>query len=793
MKLFLSWVVFLFSLNLSMAVEKKCDSIELKNISRTVSFGESGEKLGAMATCSKVNSDGKRFSELNCRLAIECSKTMIEQTPSHLLPALFYVAEDYASLKLAEQIKKMEHLDLLIRFAATKYNNLGLVTCTSPLAYRPELTGDCNPTVMEEGFARLTKSCSKSLKNYCYGDGGLPLKEYDSFTQKDVARMDGKAETPLQNAFINYSGKRLAKTIVSDRDVLTELTDIMIANDSPDEKMQQIYTKLKDYDQRQILDPVLGSVKEQLVSFDAYKETAQFKHFKKLLQSRKWNKQTALVVFEKYRAEKTQELLKSECASTSSYYSICEDATNIIANKSVSMGPVSNASEVLSDSEDEDRFFFLKEVYPDGIKKIEDYKIIMDSQRCSKIFNKSASETDGEMPFANQIIMTSPKTDSNRPLAEFSSRDREKLLESFAQDQARFILGHSENTHGEAISRAKQEPISSVQAQPESGQIQEETSSGFVPSSVNTQYRESYNTDSGRNYSDVQPSQVATTEESPKQASVRSRSEVDEKIMELNKKLNVAEKAFEHMKTEKVEAATEKDSLQKSLENNKTIADLRKQISELSAETQKNKQEESKSIEKSDEPLVHFNERNASMARSNGGAASDLESSVANVGRSSTMSSPNNSAAVGGATTSSGALESESMPRSAMATHDSKTLVLSTLDGMSSEKATETITQKIMELEGRPFLIEVEGMVEEIVPIVKNGKVIVDEKGNPLYEKIIKGKVGDAKFLRGKSAGAIKVITDAADLKRDQEEKLKRERIQYMKLKKITRDLLNKK
>lgn len=113
---------------------------------------------------------------------------------------------------------------------------------------------------------------------------------------------------------------------------------------------------------------------------------------------------------------------------------------------------------------------------------------------------------------------------------------------------------------------------------------------------------------------------------------------------------------------------------------------------------------------------------------------------------------------------------------------------------MTSEKVTQTISNKIIELNGTPFYIEEGGMVKEIIAVVKDGKVLLDDKGNPIYEKIVKGKVGDKKFAKAKDKDRTPAsITDAADLKRDQEEKLKRDRAEYLKLKNLTNGILKSK
>lgn len=115
------------------------------------------------------------------------------------------------------------------------------------------------------------------------------------------------------------------------------------------------------------------------------------------------------------------------------------------------------------------------------------------------------------------------------------------------------------------------------------------------------------------------------------------------------------------------------------------------------------------------------------------------------------------------------------------------------VDGMSAEKATETIYNRILELKGLPFLIEELGMVKEIVPMIKDGKVMLDEKGKPIYEKIVKGKVSDKKFAKAKANSRVPAsITNSADLKLQEEIELKKKRDRYLEMKKMTEDALKK-
>lgn len=113
-----------------------------------------------------------------------------------------------------------------------------------------------------------------------------------------------------------------------------------------------------------------------------------------------------------------------------------------------------------------------------------------------------------------------------------------------------------------------------------------------------------------------------------------------------------------------------------------------------------------------------------------------------------------------------------------------QSLVLTKLDGMSAEVLNETINNKIQESNGQPFLIEEGGFVKEIIPVLKDGKVVLDEKGRPVFEKIIKGKVGEVKIKDPKYSKPS--ISSQADLKKTDEVAKERDRLRYEALRKLS-------
>jgi hypothetical protein len=122
-------------------------------------------------------------------------------------------------------------------------------------------------------------------------------------------------------------------------------------------------------------------------------------------------------------------------------------------------------------------------------------------------------------------------------------------------------------------------------------------------------------------------------------------------------------------------------------------------------------------------------------------------------------------------------------------------VIVTGVDDMSSDKVIKTISTRILEMNGLPFYIEEGGVVKEIIAVLKDGKIVLDEKGNPVFEKIVKGKIGDKKFALQKvnDRKPASVTVDYADMKRIEEERLKKERAaEYLKLKDLSNKALKK-
>lgn len=176
------------------------------------------------------------------------------------------------------------------------------------------------------------------------------------------------------------------------------------------------------------------------------------------------------------------------------------------------------------------------------------------------------------------------------------------------------------------------------------------------------------------------------------------------------------------------------------------------------------------------------------------------ESSVAVSPRSSPSNTGSNSgrsdSTSSGGERSSGGSESNSVTKDV--TTQASVAEAGKLEGITLTKVdtdngsmtmTDAIAKLIFAESGRPFYIEEEGLVKIVVPEVSDGKILLDEKGLPIYKKIIKGKVGQFK-ITGNSKNQRPKESSPADVKRVDEQK-NRPTIRYKDFKDAIKASLN--
>lgn len=95
-------------------------------------------------------------------------------------------------------------------------------------------------------------------------------------------------------------------------------------------------------------------------------------------------------------------------------------------------------------------------------------------------------------------------------------------------------------------------------------------------------------------------------------------------------------------------------------------------------------------------------------------------------------------------------------------------LVLTKAEELTPEKANEAISKN------EPIYIEENGMIKELSLEIKDGKVLLDVNGKPVYTKIVRGKVGDKKFAglvkkAGRAPASINTPSTLPDAKKKDE------------------------
>jgi hypothetical protein len=800
-----------------------CHSTQLNFDPKTIPFAMAGAKISGLASCADVKTTAynDRFTELYCKSAIECSKAKTGSDNPGLLESVTvpkYLGEDFASVTFAKNIVKMDKVEALRKFAEKKYGKEVARNCKTPFDYDSDdasMTNSCDVRVLDNGFSRLQDSCPE-MRTYCFNKVLDVKKDFKTF---QTSFKPSGTESVTQAYFKDRSELLVNDVLANDSEMLGVLADIISSKDDSSTKMQNIFTKLGEYKKQGKLDPIFGFDKDYIDSSkDLYPKSVHFKFFEKLLQSKTLNLASAKQAIEDYRLSTAKNLLGATCLETPHVTSICQDATNLKKSKRISKFYNVGIATVIPEDKDDERFDILKGVYPTGVQYLDDYKAVMDAARC-KAFN-IVYVMDTRPTYESLYGSFLPDYDIASSY-KFYTDDMPNKNSPSSQNLIKVVGKPNFSTYfvtNAAAGPIKPEETSETIKSSNEGTLSNSISEGFKDgyketvkglnvsdtanlASNSNLYNSSFNS-VGRSYVESNDSIQKAADESAlrdsKSLISNTNTALSDKIAELNKKLSSTEENLERIKADKEAADTEKERQRKISEENKTIADLKNQITEMKAES-KTKVEDADSKNKiSTIAATGINSSKEAQADSESSSgesrapASVNKEQDANSGNANHSTSNSSGEAVSSA---SGSKPASSLQGGGSAGSSSAKsgVVLTKIDGMTSEKASEAITDKIIEMDGQPFYIEEGGMVKEIIPVIKNGKVILDEKGKPLFEKIVKGKVGDNKFARGKvqaKTGRVPAsVTDTADLKRAEEERLKYERAEYIKLKEITKDL----
>ncbi len=767
--------------------------------------------------CSGVRTTKEeRFSKNYCNMYEQCasSKKANNFLGPMSIPSL--ISEEVAAYKLESTISRLENIEKLRKFAEKKYGAKFSDACPSPFnfdsANKEELKKSCDMSIVEKAFSKIQENCKNN--DSCYSSSNNSSKDFKDYAKN--FKLDDKNPQSLINSFFKEkTDDDITNVLANDTAMIETLANILISKDSPADKQKNLIAKLREFKRDNKLDPVFANT-IKWIDLHNHEVSSQFLEFCNL---KDLTLERAKAFLENTRKEIAEQTLNKFCPNQKSLVAICNEATEIKNNKKLcGLKDAKNIADFLKSTYPNHEGYSIS--YNSGYKDSSDFGIVLEAQRC-----RALGVTD---PNYNNFSFydTNKKVDATTFMFSSESTGCEdgtktKEIEEEAETTKEFEKGNikisSSNVKTSIMSYDSSFGTSNITNQSSKNQsdkdiaISSASDRNDYASTVSEDLAKTANENSASNSSStnannipgiIKPSTTFITPDavnnvidnaavsSPK-IEDKASSSLSEKVSELTQKLSDAENNIEKMKADKKAADLDIENQKKMDEENKTIADLKTQISNLKNEKSNASNNNASAMQNKVEPSVPFNNwtnnnQNYDKYNNNNNPNNDSKQ-ASNVSNSAMTSGASIESAAG-----AGRVSSSASGGSNSASANSKSaLVLTKVDGLTTEKVAETIYDKIKESNGAPFLIEEGGMVKEIIPLIKNGKVLVDDSGKPMYEKIIKGKVGEGKYAvtEQKKTKVVAPIESKADLLHDQEEKLKRERAEYLKLKKITTDI----
>lgn len=742
---------------------------------------------GSKISCANISEeDLDMYSADNCKFLSSCALSKTQSDMSHVANFLTgprMAAHDYATLLLEDWLPAMEKLEALKKYSEKKFGAGFSASCRPQFeTSEKEDALNCDKELVEKSFVNLINTCNQTTSLTCFNVGPDFGKNVPEGASALAGFMNGRVD-----------GK-VTQSLASDTEVLEQLGQILSSKEEKaDAKLQAVFQKLKQLSADKKIDPVFGYEPDNLEP-GQYSKSMHYEFFKNL-SAKNLSLAAVKTEMEKHRRNTARTILSNDCSNSWNYGDICKKATSVSKGKSglyVSRLRASSRFKALDATHTE----YLKLVYPRGITSDKDARIFLNAHRCVAL---------GVIPPANNSLgldltigsgldfgmgLRGPNSYWDKKPIEIREVKENKSELALLEGDAKFRPAQFEgpeikkpvdfdasvNDNDNSLSDSFADNLKSA------GNITSNNSSigsgGFVQQPV-------LPVNQGYNFlSDLQT--ISENEGKKINSAPEKTDPLSEKISELTRKLNATEEHLAKLNEDKAAAEEEKAVQKKRDEDNQTIAELQKQIAALKAESAKSPEKQLAKPELSEaqpsraiasafrEPAVEKKkEENEQAAAPTGDKGSSHNSSIA-----SAVSDGGSSAKSVSAGSSSAASALGGKPL----------LVLSKSDGMTAEKITETINDKIIELGGQSFEIEENGVKIEIIPEVKNGKILLDAKGKPRYVKKIKG--GKEALAKSRVPAS---VTDKADLLRKEEEAVKRERAEYLKLKNITNQAVQKK
>lgn len=725
-------------------------------------------------------------------------------------------AKEFAKNFLKAKVDSMEKLELLKKFAQKNFDSKIGQSCTSRFAVTEGT--QCQMSTVVEAFSDYQKTC-KVTQVGCYNGSNI-INDVPSFNEYNI-KFKPNSGSAFQSYFDTRTDAYARRYSNLDKAYVENLGDLVtneIFNSSTDEEKETMFINaLKETGTRDgiYVDPVLNAdFNLAFKDVKSIKENDQYKNLKAIFLNKNVTKSEFVAKFNNYRKSRSENILKDSCAKVPTAENLCKSTTSLKlgVRSPVDIDNVSMANIMIDKSYDKDSAEFKKiKEMTGGLWDESDFEAMLDAKKCysfgyadnSSRFDLRNALINGNRGSRETDFTSMGSTDGGKK----GSRSSGSKSDGDMDDETLRSMGLGKSSVArEEISTAQDEPSSSSSVEGSNPFTQQHyptedayTNNYFNPNAFNTTSH-FIDKDNGRGEEDAEQKQEVTKSES------ESSNASDSRINELMKKLAATEDRLDKLKAS-TEAADEARAKEKKIaEENALIAELKGQISEL-----KNKNAIKPTVAQTSVPERQEEMRIAPQA-SNFSISSRSNSDFRDSGHSSDVADKRNSQSDSGSSSSSQSAPTSqagrsiaSAPQLTASNSDNGNdqgsgLVLTRVDGMTSEKAIETIANKIIELNGVPFLIEEDGVTKKVIPLIRNGKIELDENGQPKFVKIKvnRKECTDEEKTNGKcrvpASVAAKTNDSVADEKRDQEQRIRREieRAQYLKLKALTNKAITK-
>jgi hypothetical protein len=728
---------------------------------------------------------GARFSYARCGEIYDCTTARIKHlkdedqaTANNILNE--YAAKDFAKNFLKSNMESMEKLEILNNFAHKRFNSDSKACAPR---FKAVESKTCNFEPLTKGFKRFQRKCNAPEVG-CFKENDLyKIPAYLDFDKDFKAKNESSAQ-----AYFNLRAEKISNYMVEkDKQYIEELGELISS-----EKFKEISSSEKE----EIIIEVIKKNNDPVLSADfdkdsnSIKSSKEFDNLRKLFLKQNITKKDFASEFDKLRKDRADSKIKESCGDVPTLTNLCATVTSIrkgerspVGIDNVTLSHFVNSDDSYGDSEELKKLkAIMGESWEDS-----DVELNLDAKRCYA------------------FGYSDPNSENSRKKAE--DQKKEEVSSEVGGTEV------SNNTgYGSTKSGSKSEKEEIIAKGGEDAAEKEDSSKSIITPNYPAEEAFTNNMLNPNAYSSIPhvPPKDSGDEEQNKttESTTRSDSEAsaanDARIADLVKKLSATEDRLEKLKasTEAAEEARVKEK--KVAEENALISELKGQINEL-----KNKSQRPTEVQA---PVARQELTQASPGQNSNysfgsRSSSDTKNNVSDSGevnRASKIDSSSNNAQSSQASSAGRSIASTgsqlSLVNSEGGNDQAGVLALTRVDGMSSEKALETISNRILELNGIPFLIEEDGITKKVIPLIRDGKIELDEKGMPKYVKIkVNSKTcskADSEAGKCRAPAAVaKVNSSVADEKRDEEEKARKElaRAQYIKLKALTNEALKSK